>query len=387
MHDVDFPIISFQVNDSPRQRGLQHGETFKDAIAELIDIRTRLMLEKNPSLNQIAIEKYAAQQWEVTCQFDSLLGEELQGIAEGAGVSLTDLVILNNYTDFRDIEVESQGCSVVYVNRDGNRIAGQTWDMHRSAKRFVCCLHLPAGASDSSQENDRSNAIDREMIIFSVVGCVGMMGFVSDRSASGSSNAHAAVPQTLRMVGVNNLNTLRAKPGILWPVMIRKLLAEPDRHRQRELLKSSPLTSGRSFLLAGGQGAEFWEVTPEVQECVSHLSVDQQGHLFHTNHCLGQLTKKVENAGSLSSTTHRRYELIQRKINSVTDLETAWKLLNDHEGYPQSICSNFQTSSQDPSVTCGGAVADLDSGLIRLWRGDPLYDTNSIQHTLGLIAN
>lgn len=387
MHDVDFPIIKYQENDPPRQRGRQHGESFKDAIAELIEIRTRLMLEKNPKLDQIAIETYAAQQWEATCKFDSLLGEELQGIAEGAGISLTELVILNNYTDFRDIEVESQGCSVVYVNRDGNRVAGQTWDMHRSAKRFVCCLHLPAGVSDSSHENDRSDAVHQEMVIFSVVGCVGMMGFVSDRSSTGNLSAHANSLPKLRMVGVNNLNTLGAKPGILWPAIIRKLLAEPDRQRQRELLKSSPLTSGRSFLLAGREGAEFWEVTPEVQECVSHLPSNHQGHLFHTNHCLGQMTQKVENVAFLSSTTHRRYELIQQKIDAVNDLETAWQLLNDHEGYPQSICSNFQTSSQDPSVTCGGAVADLDSGLIRLWRGDPLYDTNSIQHTFGLIDN
>ncbi|HMP80743.1 MAG TPA: hypothetical protein PKD54_14910, partial [Pirellulaceae bacterium] len=47
--------------------------------------------------------------------------------------------------------------------------------------------------------------------------------------------------------------------------------------------------------------------------------------------------------------------------------------------YPQSICSNYQTNSQDPSITCGGAVGELTSGRLSFWRGDPLYDANFVR--------
>jgi isopenicillin-N N-acyltransferase-like protein len=352
MIDVNFPVIEYESKLAPRECGRQHGENWRKAIAELIQIRTQLMREKNPQLNRDWIAELAAQQWAVTANYDAELAAELIGIAEGAGVSLEEIVILNNYTDFRDIQVSEQGCSAISVHRAGQRIAGQTWDMHGSAKRFVCCLKIPAseGRPDS--------------IVFSVVGCVGMMGF----SANGS------------MVGVNNLNTSGAKPGVLWPVVIRKLIHASNLAEQREILQHAPLTSGRSFLLANGEGSEFWEVAPGLAERVSLLHSRSEGYLFHTNHCLGPQMKQRETKLALTSTTHIRYELIEKKIEVVTDIQSAWELLNDHEGYPRSICSNFQTNSQDPSITCGGAVGDLNSGEVRMWRGDKLHDNNFVEH-------
>ncbi len=348
MTDVGFPVIEYSAAESPREWGRQHGETWREAIGELVAIRSGLMLEKNPRLGPATIPDLARQQWKFTAEYDADLAAELQGIAEGAGCSLDDIVILNNYTDFRDIQIDNQGCSAAFVNRDGNVVAGQTWDMHGSAKRFVCCLKIPSlnHGGDS--------------VLFSIVGCVGMMGF----NASGM------------MVGVNNINTDGARPGILWPVLIRKLVEARDHEEQVGLLHAARLTSGRSFLLADRTGASFWEVMPGLCERVSLLHEGQAGHLFHTNHCLGELAKTRETAIALTSTTHIRFDLLDRKIARVSDFGGMYDLMNDHEGYPKSICSNFQTSSQDPSITCGGAVGDLNTGRVRMWRGDAVHDNN-----------
>jgi isopenicillin-N N-acyltransferase like protein len=352
MIDVNFPIIEYQAGQTPRQWGHMHGEAWREAINELVEIRTGLMREKNAGLTATVIADLAAQQWEISAQYDAELTEELIGIAEGARVTLNEIVILNNYTDFRDIQVPDQGCSAIYVHRNGNRVAGQTWDMHGSAKRFVCCLKIP-----SYQGRPAS-------VVFSIVGCVGMMGY----AAAG------------QMVGVNNLNTSGARPGVLWPAVIRKLIHARDLAEQQQLLKAAPLTSGRSFLLAGRQGGEFWEAGPDFAERVSLLDERSTGHLFHTNHCLGTASRKRETKLAMTSTTHTRFELIEKKISAVDDSESAWDLLNDHEGYPRSICSNFQTNTQDPSITCGGAVGDLEAGTVRMWRGDKLHDKNFIEH-------
>jgi isopenicillin-N N-acyltransferase-like protein len=351
--DVDFPVLTFASAASPQARGAAHGESFREAIGELVEIRTRLMCQKNPQLNRESIRQLAGLQHQATRAFDPELGEELEGIAAGASLPLHQIIVLNNYTDFRDIEVPDQGCSAIYVQRGDQRIAGQTWDMHRSAKHFVCCLQIPGQQQAPAQ------------VVFSVVGCLGMMGFVSGG----------------RMVGVNNLNTIGAVPGVIWPAVIRKLLAAGNRQQEREILRTAPLTSGRSFLLAGPEGGEFWEAMPGLQQQVSALTVDQAGALFHTNHCLGDIARTRENSKSLSSTTHARYQLLEKKIDSVIDLNSGWELLNDHEGYPLSICSNYQTSAQDPSVTCGGGIGDLNTGQVRLWRGDKLYDQNFIEHS------
>jgi isopenicillin-N N-acyltransferase-like protein len=350
--DLNFPIIDYQAGASQRQWGQGHGETFRSAIRELVQLRTALMREKNACLTDSLISSLASQQWRTTARYDRDLTEELAGIAEGAGVTQNEIVILNNYTDFRDIQVPDQGCSTIFVQRKGNRIAGQTWDMHGSAKRFISCLRIPAGEHRAAA------------VVFSIVGCLGMMGY----SAGG------------QMVGVNNLNTDRARPGVLWPAVIRKLIHATSLTQQRQLLLQAPLTSGRSFLIAGAEGAEFWEVAPDLAERVSELQKNQDGHLFHTNHCLGMSARQRETKLALTSTTHIRYEMIEKKIAAVNDLASAWSLLNDHEGYPRSICSNYQTNSQDPSITCGGAVGDLNTGTIRMWRGDKLHDANFIEH-------
>ncbi len=356
MIDVGFPVIEYRDGGTHRQWGRSHGESWRDAIRELVAVRTSLLREKNPQFTPEVIGPLAAEQWKATLAYDRELAEELEGIAEGAGISIDELVILNNYTDFRDIEVPEQGCSTVYLFRNGHRIAGQTWDMHGSAKRFLCCLRIPASQTRC------------ESVILSIVGCVGMMGF----SVRGG------------VVGVNNINTDRARPGVVWPAVIRKLVHAVDLQQQRQILRATPLTSGRCFLLADQEGGEFWEVMPGLSERVSHLEGQQSGHIFHTNHCLGSEAKGREVRGALSSTTHARFQLLERKISLAMDVDSTWELLNDHEGYPRSICSNFQTNSIDPSITCGGAVGDLGSGKIRMWRGDKLHDANFVERRFEL---
>ena len=48
----------------------------------------------------------------------------------------------------------------------------------------------------------------------------------------------------------------------------------------------------------------------------------------------------------------------------------------DHEGYPKSIGSHFQSGAQDPSMTCGGGIADFNNKGYYFWRGCPVYDKN-----------
>jgi isopenicillin-N N-acyltransferase-like protein len=361
MTDQGFPIIEYRREDSPREWGRAHGESFRVGIQELFEIRLALMQTKNRSLDAKAIERLAAEQWMETERFDPLLADELQGIGEGAGLSQAQMVVVNNYTDFRDIQLPDEGCSALFVDTGAGPIAGQTWDMHGSAKRFVCCLRVPSKDSDD------------EMVLFSIVGCVGMMGY----SSWGT------------MVGVNNINTDGATPGAVWPAVVRKTLARRKHDAMLDELTSARVTSGHNYLVAsyqsrGSSRAEMWEVMPGLSECADKYRGAEKQRLFHTNHCLGQQAAKRETIGSLNSSTHIRYGLIEKKIDSVDTFDDVYNLLNDHENYPQSICSNHQTSDQDPAVTCGGAVGDLSSGRVTMWRGDELYDDNFVRHEFQL---
>ena len=352
--DTGFPVILYEEHVGATERGASHGEEFRNAIKELVEIRTQLMFEKNSGLTRSAIARLAQEQWEATSRYDDELTAELQGIRQGSGISIEDLVILNNYTDFRDIQLEDQGCSMFYIADEKHPIAGQTWDMHGSAKNYVCVLDIHSNSG--------------RQIVFSIVGCVGMMGFTSQHL----------------MVGVNNINTDGARAGVLWPVIVRKSLRATSKQEILNCLTTAPVTSGHNYLVADEFAGEMWEILPGLSEKVLDSSEAEDGRIFHTNHCLGTEAKRREQTIAQNSTTHIRYDLLEKKIGNVQTMDDAFDLLNDHENYPKSICSNFQTNSQDPSVTCGGAVGDLASGQLKMWRGDHFYDDNFICHEFQL---
>jgi isopenicillin-N N-acyltransferase-like protein len=346
MNDLNFPYIKYPHGKTHKEWGILHGEQFAGPIKDLCHIRKDLMLKKNPALEP-DLDRLAKAQFEVSREFSPNLCAELQGISIGAKVSMTDIIILNNYTDFRDIQLPEEGCSSAHLQRNGKISAGQTWDMHQTAKNFVCVLHL--------FENGQDN------LLFSLVGCLGLMGISSNNC----------------LVGVNNINTKNAKAGLIWPILVRAMLNEKNLSDMRSVLQKAPVTSGHNYLLSSKEGAEHWETSPRYSEKVSELSAGEDRFIFHTNHCLGPQNSSLEIKESISSTTFNRFNILEEKKDSIMDLN---KIFKDHEGYPKSICSHFESGAQDPSMTCGGAVADYSENKYTLWRGCPEHDKNFMEY-------
>lgn len=343
--NCQFPLITYNKGQNNKLWGIAHGEQFRTAIKELADIRRSLMLAKNPALSK-KLNELALEQLSVSRSFAPHLADEIEGIAEGAGLSLTDIVILNNYTDFRDIQLPEEGCSTVHIQTPGEVLSGQTWDMHRSAKNYMCLIQVPETDRHSSQ------------LVLTLVGCVGLMGV----------NAHNG------LIGVNNINTNNAKTGLIWPLLVRRVLEEKSLAEMRKTLLRAPVTSGHNYLISSPEGGEHLEVTPSIYEKVGALSKGQVGGIFHTNHCMGHEIEQLEDKSSMSSTTFNRYDLLSRKTYKVTDLEDFKNLLTDHDEFPKSICSHFENGAQDPSFTCGGGACDLTHGKYIFWRGCPAHD-------------
>lgn len=342
-----FPIISYEKGKSPRQWGQMHGESYKTAIKELFEIRKTLMLAKNPALAR-KLDDLALEQFEHSRKFAPEIAAEIQGIAEGAGLTLTDIVILNNYTDFRDIILPDEGCSSVHIQTPEKVLAGQTWDMHRSAKNYMCLLHVPEAVDHTAQ------------LVLTLVGCVGLMGVTTKNT----------------LIGVNNINTANAKTGLIWPLLVRRVLEQKSLADMRYTLIHAPVTSGHNYLISSPEGGEHLEITPSMSEKVGALLKGQVGGIFHTNHCLGSEIEKLEDKKSMSSTTFNRWDLLTKKTHKVRDLEDFKNLLSDHDEFPKSICSHYETGVQDPSFTCGGGVSDLTAGRHLFWRGCPAHDSD-----------
>jgi isopenicillin-N N-acyltransferase like protein len=346
--DQNFPVITYSTNKSNHENGLMHGETFKKGIRELAEIRKDLLLKKNPMLKPY-IKDLALEQLSCSRKYSPEITDELEGIAKGAGLTIEEIVLLNNYTDFRDINLEDEGCSTIQIITKENSISGQTWDMHSSAKKYVCLINIP-GTEDTPGQ-----------IYFSLVGCLGMMGINTKNL----------------LVGVNNLNTINAHASLIWPILIRKSLKDSKNYDELEkIISSAPVTSGHNYLISSPEKGSMWEVSPEISEKVSFTQSPQSNYVYHTNHCLGTKSSLIENPTSVSSTTHSRYEILKNRVPHIKTSEDMKELLHGHENYPKSICGHFKNNSDDPSATCGGGYMNFTKNEIFFWRGCSKYDDN-----------
>ena len=335
-----------------------HGESFRSGIRELYAIRKDILLAKNPCL-ATSLKSHALAQFEITKKYSEGLANELAAIAEGANIRLDEIIILNNYTDIKDIDSLNEGCSTIHFQSFQEEkkevCAGQTWDMHGSAKDYCAVLKIPSGEDSPA------------MLLFTLVGCVGMMGI----------NSH------LLLTGINNINTKKAHNGVIWPVIVRHMLKQRTFQKMKDTLLNTPVTSGHNYMLSGKKQAEHWEVTPHKSQKVCHLGSNKDGVIFHTNHCLGDKIKPLEITKNISSTSKIRYSLLEKKTGTLKSFEDLKSLFKDHENYPHSLCVHPEEggkNTKDPSLTCGGGVAHLIEGNIHLWRGCEKYDSNYLDY-------
>lgn len=351
---TDQPTIELGLfeEDQPRARGESHGERWREAIHELAELRIDLTVAKSAMRDRDEVLAVARLHLPVLAAYDRDLHEELLGIARGAALSPEQIVVLNHYTDLRDVprEVlaapiaggegrgapEDGGCTAIYLPGRGAPVLGQTWDMHGTAAPYVRVLHIrPRGGAD-------------ELLCFTLAGCLGMTGL----SARGLG------------VTINNLTSTDAQVGVVWPALVRALLREPDAATARDRLFATPLSSGHHYMIADGR--DFYGVETSGRLKVLTQQGGRAAHL-HTNHCFDPVLRRHERVAR-TSTTFRRMELastlyVQQRPR---DAEGLWSLLSSHEGYPRSICSHVDDAQGDPSAsrTCGRMVMDLSGGRV-----------------------
>ncbi len=153
-----------------RARGRQHGEELRPHIQALVAIRKGLTHNYWADLPSDDRDSLLAAQLEVL-EHHAELYAEFRGTAEAANVSLSDLMLLNNYTDLRDYSfspdpeadarLAGEGCSAVSLRSEGAALCGQTWDMHASAQPYVLWIQVCEGIHAH---------------ILTVAGCFGLAG-------------------------------------------------------------------------------------------------------------------------------------------------------------------------------------------------------------------
>lgn len=338
----------------PFERGLAHGRAFAPEIARIAAIRSELCQAQGLFRSDEELIAVAERHLPVLEAFDAALHQELLGIAEGSGLSPARLVVLNHYTDLKDLDPTTvlggaprgpdpdrdDECSAIVAGTPEGAILGQTWDMHGSAAPFVVMLHVPAWEGRPAAW------------VLSITGCLGMAGM----NAAGVG------------VTINNLKSGDARVGIVWPALVRRALAEGSAEGARDVVVGAPLGSGHHYLVADARRAYGIETSGQLVEVWRELDVSKSGGAFHhENHCLGREVAKVSSVAS-TSTTRERFAFLEssiaaRPIESARDL---WARLGSHEGHPRGVCTHLATDAAPHAMlTCAGLMMNLRER--RIW--------------------
>ena len=331
---------------TPRQLGRDHGRQAADRIDGYLDYLARSL-----GLSRADLRERALQFRPLFRDFCPHLLEEIEGLAEGAGLDPADALACQVRGEAGQV---SEGACTSFVigprgTASGETLIGQTCDLPPEIDEFGYVLHLEPG--------------DRPATLMWTFG--GMIGYhgLNSRGVAHFANSLTGGPKWRFALSHYPLKRL--------------LLEQPSLGNILELLRSVPVCSNGNYVLCDGEGRILdVELTSEGPEVVESR---QAGFLAHANHYLCSAHSCSETlAASLpdSPARQKRIEtLIHSKFGSITLDDAKW-FLSDHAGHPASICRHPHEGADHPMLdhrakTVTALIAEPFQGRLHVCRGNP----------------
>jgi isopenicillin-N N-acyltransferase-like protein len=341
---TSFPII--ELTGDPKKRGITHGRALAGEIKTNVD----LYLYMAANLAQVDKDRAfeAADKYQPTLKTHApRLLAEMEGIAQGAGVTLTEILFLNARTEILALGAPAGECTVIGLNSsrtaNGHTIIAQSWDWHHSLTQTSALFYIKPDNGPT-------------MLILAEAGQVGKIGL----------NEHG--------VGVvlNILVAGTVEFGIPVHVMLRQIVECQSAKQARDMVMQTPKASASHFLIGDSSGDLYGlELTGQG---AAEIKPDN-GLLFHTNHyCHPDMT-----AGDIGKLLFLdsvpRYDRAAKLLAEKTKLgvEDLTIIYTNHEDGPSSICRHIDESMPDylHMTTISNVIMDLDTKTMLTTRGQP----------------
>jgi isopenicillin-N N-acyltransferase-like protein len=303
---AEYPV--FRARGTHRELGRQHGEQAADRIKTHLEVMgaasslTREQLRRRALRFRPLFERHCPH-----------LLEEMEGLAEGAGIAPAEAMACNIRGEIA--QSREEGCTAYVIGRGGTAsreiIAGQNSDMTGEIPPLAYVLHL--------QPKNKP-----EVLLWTFGGMIGYHGMNSAGIAH-FANALGGGPQSRF-----------AMPH--YPV--KRMMLECARLSEAvDLLRTIPLASNGNYVLCDGDGSILdVEATTAGAEVIGDSGA---GFLAHTNHFLCPRYARKENFAKSWKDSFPRIERMNALIRSrypELSVEDLKRFLSDHAGRPTGIC-------------------------------------------------
>jgi isopenicillin-N N-acyltransferase-like protein len=263
------PLRVLEIYGDPSDFGRIHGTECKEMVRAYLDERLGLSGDASwagRSAVADTVLTLADQTLPYHRDYSPTLYEEMLALAEAAGITPAEVVVVGGFTDLVDLVRAHDGwapieddCTAVIDPVNG--VFAQTWDMHATAGEYVLMLKLDPLSGPAA-------------VVQTTAGCLGQIGM--NEAGIG--------------IGINNLTSI-GKPGVTWPFVVRKVLEQTDLDAAIDAVTDADLAGGHNYLVIGpdGSGANI-EAMPGTMEVTRVTEVP----FVHTNHCLDEGTRLEE---------------------------------------------------------------------------------------------
>lgn len=338
-----------EVHGRPREMGRQLGEATREEVRTYVDLVVeRVNLGRTSRLSSEAALAAAAESIPAAERYLPDAMEELRGIAEGAGVTVEQAMLINVRNQL-GASASPEGCTSVLVepraSAAGMGIVAQNWDNDPATDAFsVVLTRRPTGKP--------------ALMTFTRPGEVAYIGL----SSAGMGIALNAMPGAQR------------RAGVPWYFVLRAMYETASLDAAvREIERAERAIPGNAIVMTADGGAAI-----EIMiDAARMLPPDARGTLVHTNHCVHpDLLSINDRYGTRiygqSFPRKARAERILGSESSPVTREQIQRLLSDHEGYPTSICRH---PNENPALGWQRSVVSVilepAVGRMHLSRGNP----------------
>ncbi len=263
------PLRVLEIYGDAADFGRTHGEVCASMIKKYLDDRLGLSADSVWAGQEVDSETVLSLAGEMLAHhhaYSESLYEEMAALAEAAGITPAEAVVVGGFTDIIDVVRAHAGsaptedeCTAVIDPVNG--VLAQTWDMHSSAGEFVIMLKL--------DPSDGPGAL-----VQTTAGCLGQIGM---------NEAGIAI-------GINNLTSI-GRPGVTWPFVVRKVLQQTDFDGAVSCVLNADLAGGHNYLIMGPDAEGV-----NIEAMPGSVRVDRvtDEPFVHTNHCLDANTRLEE---------------------------------------------------------------------------------------------
>jgi len=359
---------------SPSERGREHGERFADAVASNVELYRERFAHEGVDLD--AIREHAAEYVDVIERENPAYAEEMRGVAEGSGVPLADVAMLNvrweviypAWKDQTDAETSgdaaredteagqrgeppADGCTSFGVTppatADGRTYVGQNWDWLASVEDNLFLMEL--------RREDAPDAL--AMTEAGIVG--GKIGV----------NEHGIGIAVNGLISAGDGGNELRKP---YHVRFREVL-DADRFDDalRPIVGTDRVCSANVLIgHADGEVIDL-EAAPDLVNPI----YPEDGVLTHANHFETDAVESVNERRSPSTLYRgpRLGRLLAAEADDGIEPADVQAALRDHFGKPSSICSHVDESVPEVEYgqTNASFVIDLEGRRLLGQRGPP----------------